>query len=160
MCHLMLPDVNKLCLADDAVVLFGGVKESTNSNLNRAVPRPRINFECSRHELPGYLSTKIVLDGIHNSRTADHEAILVVVELRVVPKTTLQPSYRNDRWRRKVAYRAAKSFETGRPEWRRYSPVDGERLEIGPIAQMGSASMHMIVRPFASLFPTDASGCQ
>ena len=39
----------ELRFTDSAMVLFPGVKESMNSNLNRAVPRQRVNFKRSGH---------------------------------------------------------------------------------------------------------------
>ena len=43
------PYMNELRFTDSAMVLFPGVKESMNSNLNRAVPRQRVNFKRSGH---------------------------------------------------------------------------------------------------------------
>ena len=45
----VLPYMNELRFTDSAMVLFPGVKESMNSNLNRTVPRQRVNFKCSGH---------------------------------------------------------------------------------------------------------------
>src|SRR5262245_34371980 len=84
------PDVNELCLPDDAMVLLPRVKESVNSDLNGTISCQGINFERSGHQLPFYLSAKIVLDGINDLRPARHQAAFVMVELCVIcPKQRL-----------------------------------------------------------------------
>ena len=77
------PDMDELRLADNAMVLFPRVKESMNSDLNCSIALQAINFEGFGYQLPLHLSTKIVLDGIDDLRTAHHQAVLVVVELRI-----------------------------------------------------------------------------
>jgi len=78
------PDMDELRLADNAMVLLPRVKESMNSDLNCTVALQAINFEGSRYQFPLHLSAKIVLEGIDDLRAAHHEAVLVVVELRIV----------------------------------------------------------------------------
>src|SRR5881394_3211086 len=51
--------------------------------LNCTVALQGINFERSRYQLALHLSAKIVLDRIHDLRTAHQQAVLVVVELRI-----------------------------------------------------------------------------
>src|SRR5437762_12766038 len=84
-CAIFLsPDVDKLGLADNAMVLFIGMKESVNANLNCTVALQGIDFERSGYQLALHLSAKIVLDGIDDLRAAYQEALLVMVELRIV----------------------------------------------------------------------------
>src|SRR5438477_12455394 len=83
-CAIFLPpDVDELRLADNAVVLLPRVKEAVDADLNCTVALQGINFERSRYQLALHLSAKIVLDRIHDLRTAHQQAVLVVVELRI-----------------------------------------------------------------------------
>src|SRR5438067_7699082 len=84
-CAIFLPpDIDELRLADNAVVLLPRMKESVNSDLDCTVSFQGINFERSGHQLALHLSAKIVLYGSNDLRTAHHEAVLVMVELRIV----------------------------------------------------------------------------
>src|SRR5215469_5021825 len=84
------PDMNELCLPDDAMILLPRVKEAVNPDLNRTISSQGINFECSGHQLPLHLSAKIVLESIHDLRAAHQQTVFVMVELRVIgPKRCL-----------------------------------------------------------------------
>jgi hypothetical protein len=89
-CAIFLPpDVDELCLADNAVVLLPWMKESVDADLDCAVALQGINFQRSGYQLALYLSAKIILDRINDLWTAHHEAIFVVVEFCIGPKRRL-----------------------------------------------------------------------
>src|SRR6202050_2096277 len=80
----VLPELNKLRLADGIGSLVSGMVETMNPDFHRAVVGDGIDLKSARNQFARHLAADVVLDAIDKSLPSACQAGLVVVELQVV----------------------------------------------------------------------------
>jgi len=80
----VLPEVNKLRLADRLGSLVSRMVETVNANLYRAVIGDRVDFKRAGDKFSGHLATDVVLHTLNHSLPSTAESALVMIELQIV----------------------------------------------------------------------------